>query len=314
MEDKNKEQLAVFSQISEVIEKDSSMIIKNPVLGDVVFANGTLGNLEKKNTGGFGIKHIIDGRYRKDGLDEKEISALLYLIKDTVETVIPDDISKNRLNIRKNSIFVGVSKQWLGSDENWVITGFAENDENNAIKKEAADAIKAVNAQYGYAPEFLSISRQVGAVIASIDKITQINEKSTVNAKIKMPGQLIYASDEIGQVIERATGKQLVTVNPTRANGKAEPPRANITQNAEKSTSAEQSSESKVLYGKTTVNVDGLERECEHGVLDGFKNAVKMVDRLKYENSRLKKENIELHKRLEQKSHSKNHHEKEIER
>ena len=257
MEDKNKEQLAVFSQIAEVIEKDSSMIIKNPVLGDVVFANGTLGNLEKKNTGGFGIKHIIDGRYRKDGLDEKEISALLYLIKDTVETVIPDDISKNRLNIRKNSIFVGVSKQWLGSDENWVITGFAENDENNVIKKEAADAIKAVNAQYGYAPEFLSISRQVGAVIASIDKITQINEKST---------------------------------------------------------STEQSSESKVLYGKTTVNVDGLERECEHGVLDGFKNAVKMVDRLKEENIQLKKENIELHKRLDQKSHSKNHNEKEIER
>ena len=314
MEDKNKEQLAVFFQIAEVIEKDSSMIIKNPVLGDVVFANGTLGNLEKKNTGGFGIKHIIDGRYRKDGLNEKEVSALLYLIKDTVETVIPDDIKKNRLNIRKNSIFVGVSKQWLGSDENWVITGFAENDENNVIKKEAADAIKAVNAQYGYAPEFLSISRQVGAVIASIDKITQINEKSTVNAKIKMPGQLIYASDEIGQVIERATGKQLVTVNPTRANGKTEPPRANITQNAEKSTSAEQSSESKVLYGKTTVNVDGLERECEHGVLDGFKNAVKMVDRLKEENIQLKKENIELHKRLSQKSHSKNHHEKEIER
>ena len=314
MEDKNKEQLAVFSQIAEVIEKDSSMIIKNPVLGDVVFANGTLGNLEKKNTGGFGIKHIIDGRYRKDGLNEKEISALLFLIKDTVETVIPDDITKNRLNIRKNSIFVGVSKQWLGSDENWVITGFAENDENNVIKKEAADAIKAVNAQYGYAPEFLSISRQVGAVIASIDKITQINEKSTVNAKIKMSEQLIYASDEIGQVIERATGKQLVTVNPTRANGKAEPPRANIIQNAEKSTSTEQSSESNVLYGKSTVNVDGLECECEHGVLDGFKNAVKMVDRLKEENIQLKKENIELHKRLEQKSHSKNHHEKEIER
>lgn len=255
MEDKNKDQLAVFSQIAEVIEKDSSMIIKNPVLGDVVFSNGTLGNLEKKNTGGFGIKHIIDGRYRKDGLNEKEISALLYLIKDTVETVIPDDITKNRLNIRKNSIFVGVSKQWLGSNENWVITGFAENDENNVIEKEAADAIKAVNAQYGYAPEFLSISRQVGAVIASIDKITQ---------------------------------------------------------NAEKSTSAEQSSESNLLYGKTTVNVDGLERE--HGVLEGFKNAVKMVDRLKEENIQLKKENIELHKRLEQKSHSKNRHEKEIER
>ena len=314
MEDMNKEELAVFSQIAEVIEKDSSMIIKNPVLGDVIFANGTLGNLEKKNTGGFGIKHIIDGRYRKDGLDEKEISALLYLIKDTVETVIPDDITKNRLNIRKNSIFVGVSKQWLGSDENWVITGFAENDENNVIKKEAADAIKAVNAQYGYAPEFLSISRQVGAVIASIDKITQINEKSTANAKTKMPEQLIYASDEIGQVIERTTGKQLVTANLTRVNGKTEPPRENITQINEKSTQTEKNSETRLLYEKTTVNVDGLERECEHGVLDGFRNAVKMVDRLKEENIQLKKENIELHKKLEQKSHSKNHHEKEIER
>lgn len=300
MEDMNKENLAVFSQIAEVIEKDSSMIIKNPVLGDVVFANGTLGNLEKKNTGGFGIKHIIDGRYRKDGLNEKEISALLYLIKDTVETVIPDDITKNRLNIRKNSIFVGVSKQWLGSDENWVITGFAENDENNVIKKEAADAIKAVNAQYGYAPEFLSISRQVGAVIASIDKITQINEKST-DLQSFVDGHPTISQSEKSEV---GIVRNISTLNDTK----------NISQTNEKSTSAEQSSESRLLYEKTTVNVDGLERECEHGVLDGFRNAVKMVDRLKHENSQLKKENIELHKRLEQKSHSKNHHEKEIER
>ena len=300
MEDKNKEQLAVFSQIAEVIEKDSSMIIKNPVLGDVVFANGTLGNLEKKNTGGFGIKHIIDGRYRKDGLNEKEISALLYLIKDTVETVIPDDITKNRLNIRKNSIFVGVSKQWLGSDENWVITGFAENDENNVIKKEAADAIKAVNAQYGYAPEFLSISRQVGAVIASIDKITQINEKST-DLQSFVDGHPTISQSEKS---EAGIVRNISTLNDTK----------NITQTNEKSTSTEKSSESKLLYEKTTVNVDGLERECEHGVLDGFRNAVKMVDRLKEENIQLKKENIELHKKLEQKSHSKNHHEKEIER
>jgi len=34
--------------------------------------------------------------------------------------------------------------------------------------------------------------------------------------KLKMPEQLIYASDEIGQVIERIAGEQLVTVNPTR--------------------------------------------------------------------------------------------------
>ncbi|MBR1640618.1 MAG: hypothetical protein IJ688_14685 [Treponema sp.] len=48
------------------------------------------------------------------------------------------------------------------------------------MMEEAADAIKAVNAQYGYAPEFLSIGRQVGAVIASVDRITQSSVLSTI--------------------------------------------------------------------------------------------------------------------------------------
>ncbi len=300
MEDKNKEQLAVFSQIAEVIEKDSSMIIKNPVLGDVVFANGTLGNLEKKNTGGFGIKHIIDGRYRKDGLDEKEISALLFLMKDVVETQNPENIEKPKINLVKNGIWVGITRNWGESDEKWIVTGYGETDTSGKMIKEAADAIKAVNAQYGYAPEFLSVGRQVGAVIASIDKITQINEKST-DLQSFVDGHPKISQSEKS---EAGIVRNISTLNDTK----------NITQTNEKSTSTEKSSESKLLYEKTTVNVDGLERECEHGVLDGFRNAVKMVDRLKEENIQLKKENIELHKKLEQKSHSKNHHEKEIER
>lgn len=300
MEDKNKEQLSVFSQIAEVIEKDSSMIIKNPVLGDVVFANGTLGNLEKKNTGGFGIKHIIDGRYRKDGLDEKEISALLFLMKDVVETQNPENIEKPKINLVKNGIWVGITRNWGESDEKWIVTGYGETDTSGKMIKEAADAIKAVNAQYGYAPEFLSVGRQVGAVIASIDKITQINEKST-DLQSFVDGHPTISQSEKS---EAGIVRNISTLNDTK----------NITQTNEKSTSTEKSSESKLLYEKTTVNVDGLERECEHGVLDGFRNAVKMVDRLKEENIQLKKENIELHKRLEQKSHSKNHHEKEIER
>lgn len=300
MEDKNKEQLAVFSQIAEVIEKDSSMIIKNPVLGDVVFSNGTLGNLEKKNTGGFGIKHIIDGRYRKDGLDEKEISALLFLMKDVVETQNPENIEKPKINLVKNGIWVGITRNWGESDEKWIVTGYGETDISGNMIKEAADAIKAVNAQYGYAPEFLSVGRQVGAVIASIDKITQINEKST-DLQSFVDGHPTISQSEKS---EAGIVRNISTLNDTK----------NITQTNEKSTSTEKSSESKLLYEKTTVNVDGLERECEHGVLDGFRNAVKMVDRLKEENIQLKKENIELHKKLEQKSHSKNHHEKEIER
>lgn len=48
MEDMNKENLAVFSQIAEVIEKDSSMIIKNPVLGDVILLTALSETLRRK--------------------------------------------------------------------------------------------------------------------------------------------------------------------------------------------------------------------------------------------------------------------------
>lgn len=171
--------LRSFSQIADVIEKDSSMTIKNPVLGDVVFANGTFGNLEKKNTGGFGIKHIIEGRYRKDNLSKEDISALLYLMKDTVETISPEDTSKAKINLVKDGIWVGITRNWADTDEKWIVTGYGETDKDGKMIKEAADAIKAVSAQYGYAPEFLSVGRQVGAVIASVDKITQSKNLST---------------------------------------------------------------------------------------------------------------------------------------
>lgn len=113
------------------------------------------------------------------------------------------------------------------------MTDFAENDGNDEMKKEAADAIKAVNAQYGYTPEFLSIGRQAGAVIASVDRIMQNGNLST-----KMPDRLIYASAEIGQVIERSAGKQPVTVNPTREGGNAAPP-PQIYHNAQKNQAQE---------------------------------------------------------------------------
>lgn len=106
-----------------------------------------------------------------------------------------------RVNIRKNGIFVGISRQWMGNDESWVITGFAENDTENKIKKEATDAIKAVNAQYGYAPEFLSISRQVGAVIASIDRITHPQDLSTAVSKEEKDRD--HLEDTLNERIER---------------------------------------------------------------------------------------------------------------
>ncbi|MCR4712761.1 MAG: hypothetical protein K5751_00100 [Treponemataceae bacterium] len=249
MNDKN-DALKSFMEIAEVIENDSSMTIQNPVLGEVIFANGTFGNLKKKNNGGFGIKHIIEGRYRKDNLSKEEISALLYLIKQTVEKVLPDEPQKTRLNLRDNGILVGISRQWMGTEESWVITGFAEKEKDNELKKEASDAIKAVNAQYGYTPEFLSIGKQVGAVIASVDKITQ--------------------------------NKDLSSHNP--------------------------------LTDYTKIEVNGKERECRNGVLEGFKNAVRQLDsvidtnhELCDENNRLVMENMRLKEQLNKKNHNKEH-------
>lgn len=168
-----------FRQIAEVIGKDSAMTIRNPVLGDVVFANGTFGNLEKKNTGGFGIKHIIEGRYRKDHLSKEDISALLYLMKDTVENVPPTDINRAKINLVKNGIWVGITRNWAETGEKWIVTGYGEIGNDGKMTREAADAIKAVSAQYGYTPEFLSVGKQVGAVIASIDRITQNKDLSS---------------------------------------------------------------------------------------------------------------------------------------
>ena len=183
-----KDILKSFKDIAEVIENDSSMTLINPVLGDVVFSNGTFGNLKKKNTGGFGIKHIIEGRYRKDGFTKEQITSLLYLIKDAVETVAPVIIDKPKINLVKNGIWVGITRNWLDTDENWIVTGFGEFNKEQELKKEAADAINAVSAKYGYTPEFLSVGKQVGAVIASCNILPQSQEnsntkESSINSK-----------------------------------------------------------------------------------------------------------------------------------
>lgn len=165
----NDKVLTSLHMIDKVMKYDGSMTINNPGLGDVIYANGTIGNIEKARNGGFGIKHIIEGRYLKDNMSNEDITSLLHLIKDTVETVEPEVSEKNRINLQKNGIWVGIAKSWLGTDENWIVTGFGIKEENQELTKEAIDSIKAVSAQYGYAPEFLSISKQVGAITSNID-------------------------------------------------------------------------------------------------------------------------------------------------
>lgn len=171
--------IADFQQIANVIDTHSSMIIKNKQLGNVIYDYGTFGDISKKRTGGYGIEHIIEGRYRKDNLSQDEISAILYLINKTVKDtkLTEKQLKQNRIILQKDDIQAILSKEWKGTKEVWVITGYPiEYKKTNTLTKAATDAIQTVIAQYGYTPEFSSVRKQVGAVIASIDNAISQSE------------------------------------------------------------------------------------------------------------------------------------------
>ena len=152
-------------------------------------------------------------------------------------------------------------------------------------------------------------NKAVQSVVVSIENenvsiSTHERDINNVVNKIKKPDQLIYVSDEIGQMIERTTGKQLVTVNPTREDVLNVPPTENISHPIEKSTSNTE---------PVTIYVDGTVRECKEGLAEGFRNAVRRLDKiidtnheicdendkLTQENEKLVKENNSLHKEVQ---------------
>ncbi len=163
---------------------------------------------------------------------------------------------------------------------------FSEGFHNVVIMKKAAD--KLIYERSSYMPRKLPKRWQ------------EIEQKNGIVKQSFVDGHPTISQSEKS---EAGIVRNISTLNDNK----------NISQSDEKSIT-EKFSESKLLYERTAVDVDGLERECEHGVLEGFKNAVRMVDRLKDENLHLKKENSELKKNLERKTRSGNHQEKEIER
>ena len=171
--------------------------------------------------------------------------------------------------------------------------------------EELKDSLKKLNTAHVYAKSFEinGKNKAVQSVVVAIENENvsiSTHERGINNVvnKIKMPEQLIYASDEIGQMIERTTGKQLVTVNPTRVSNMIAPQIPNISQSSEKSTIL---TDSEILSKPMTVIVNDKERTCYNGVLEGFKNAVKMIDDLQEENRTLKNKNAELEKQIERK-------------
>ena len=153
-----------LKRLSNILKTGESQIILNEKLGDISIDKGYTG---KK---GFGLLHIIEGRYKKDKLNEDKITALLYKVMDAVKNgYITDTINirkKNndkRTGIEKDGIITILSRR-KETHEKFVITGY----EINKKKEEAAEAIQTVIARYGYTPEFSDFRKQVGAVVSSL--------------------------------------------------------------------------------------------------------------------------------------------------
>lgn len=181
---KNKDLNLIVKLLKE--KSDDNCIIKNKTLGKVVFPYGILGNttdINKLFTYGFGLVHIVQSRYERDSLNQKEIAALLIIIYEAILTQPLILQSNTRFIVDYRGVRVSVDKNWFGKKESWIITGFPLMDELKGIKKEAMDTIEAVNANYCYNSQFSCIQTEIGAIIASINSIrkrlTEINKKET---------------------------------------------------------------------------------------------------------------------------------------
>jgi len=160
-----------FETLTNILTSgESEKIFNNKLLHEI--------NIDKGNTGkiGYGLLHIIEGRYTRDKHNQDEIAAILYKVMDAAEYGnITDSVNireKNndkRVGIEKDGIIAIVSKR-QGTNENFVLTGYKINKK----KEEATEAIRTVIAQYGNTPEFSDFRKQVGAVVSSI----QISHKS----------------------------------------------------------------------------------------------------------------------------------------
>lgn len=148
-----------YRYLSDILEKGHKQTVENPELGEISIEAGETGK------SGWGLKHIIEQRYRNDGKNADDIAALIPLVIGAAKDGKLNRENKKLYELEKNGIVAIVRKESNDRKSKWILTGF----ENWDKPKEAADSIKTVIAKYGYAPEYSSFRKQVGAVIASIE-------------------------------------------------------------------------------------------------------------------------------------------------
>ena len=144
--------------LSGVLESGKSAAIRHNEIGEILVDAGTTGK------SGYGIKHIIEQRYAKDGKNEDEITALMPLVLDAARSGTVSRQNDRIIEISKNGIIAIIRKEQDEKNKKWILTGF----DDWSKEQEATDAIKTVIASHSYAPEYSSFRKQVGAVIASL--------------------------------------------------------------------------------------------------------------------------------------------------
>ncbi len=296
-----KEDISLMKDISSVITESEVFAQNNETLGNVRVRFG--------NPKHSGLSHIIKRRMDKliehNGLTledaQKETASIIFLAVKNIAEAPATKETNGRYAIYKNGI-----KTAIDTDKNgkFIVTGFDFDD----TQKEATDAIMSVNAHYGYAPEFLEIYAQVGAVYASLTN-NIVQQNSTVNENSSLEQiELLQASEalknmqfspdnweklihvlneikeisgnenlkvptkaEVEQNIEKNKTQSPLSKNPVVENQKVD----NINENIQPS---EPFDLSKVVYGKTvippfTIMIDGKMQNVENAVVLGYDNS-----------------------------------------
>lgn len=190
-----------FARLNGILEKGHEVTIEHPDLGEIWVLAGETG---KK---GYGLKHIIEQRYTKDGKSAEDIAAMIPLVLQAASGGEITRKNDKSIELSKNGIVAIVANQMFDKEKKWILTGFDSWDK----KEEATDAIKTVIAVGSYAPEFSYFRKQVGTVISSINSIPQSSGKSTgidsIKAKYNASKSVDGDEDEIYVGGETITGR-----------------------------------------------------------------------------------------------------------
>ena len=199
------------------------------------------------------------GEHQFEKLDIKERQNILNAVHETLET--PDIV----INEMRKTVFDDERPAHIYAKS------FEINGKNKAIQSVVVD-IESEN---------VSISTHERGI------------NNVVN-KIKMPEQLIYTSEEIGQMIERITGKQYSTVNPTRVNNEFVSPNMNISQSKEKSNSVINKLENELLEKNKELDIWTSKAESDNKEISRLNNQLEAANNTIQKLEKQNKEQDEL--------------------